>query len=285
MMNGLRQSLQSRAKHHVIGRVRAVFNDQARGEKPVVRSDDALFAPQSAIWRVHGDVTTMMVGGVAALLLQMLHPAVLAGVWDHSNFRTDMIGRLRRTARFIAVTTYGDRAAAGAAIDRVREVHHHVTGRLPDGTEYRASDPALLAWVHVTEAWCFLAAWQRYGSDRLSPDEEDRYFVEFATIAVALGADPVPYDKASADHALAAAQPGLQADARTREVARLVINHLPANPLAIPLQQMTMQAAVDLLPPWAQHLHGLKPPKVRRPLIRAGVHGLARSLRWAFDSN
>lgn len=285
MVNGLRQSLRTRAKAHVIGRVRAVFNDQAKGETPVVRSDDALFAPHSAIWRVHGDVTTMMVGGVAALLLQMLHPAVLAGVWDHSNFRTDMIGRLRRTARFIAVTTYGDRAEAAAAIDRVREVHRHVTGRLPDGTEYRASDPVLLAWVHVTEAWSFLAAWQRYGSDRLSPREEDRYFAEFATIAVALGADPVPYDKAGADRALAVAQPGLRADARTREVARLVISHLPANPLAIPLQQVTMQAAIDLLPPWAQRLHGLKPPKLSRPLIRAGVHGLARSLRWAFDTD
>ena len=54
-------------------------------------------------------MTSMMVGGVAGLLLQMLHPAVLAGVWDHSNFRNDMHGRLRRTARFIALTTYGGR--------------------------------------------------------------------------------------------------------------------------------------------------------------------------------
>lgn len=54
-----------------------------------MRSGDALFPADSAIWRVHGDVTSMMVGGVTALLLQMLHPAVLAGVWDHSNFRTD----------------------------------------------------------------------------------------------------------------------------------------------------------------------------------------------------
>jgi uncharacterized protein (DUF2236 family) len=48
----------------------------------------------------------MMIGGVSGLLLQMLHPAVLAGVWDHSDFRADMHGRLRRTAKFIAVTTY-----------------------------------------------------------------------------------------------------------------------------------------------------------------------------------
>src|SRR5258706_7366618 len=91
----------------MVGRVRALFNDQARGETPVVRREDGLFGPASVVWRVHGDVTTMMVGGVAALLLQMLHPAVLAGVWDHSDFRHDMLGLLRRTPRFIVLTSYG----------------------------------------------------------------------------------------------------------------------------------------------------------------------------------
>eukprot|EP01035_Chromulina_nebulosa_P016736 gene16736-22192_t len=116
------------AKQRLVGEVRALFNDQDRGEKPVARREDGLFGQQSVVWRVHGDVTSMMVGGVTALLLQMLHPAVLAGVWDHSNFRTDMIGRLRRTARFIALTSYGGRDDALAVIARVREVHDHVRG-------------------------------------------------------------------------------------------------------------------------------------------------------------
>ena len=73
--------------------------------------------------------------------MQMLHPVVLAGVWDHSNFRADMHGRLRRTARFIATTTYGDREVAYRAINRVRMIHEKVTGILPDGAPYRASDP------------------------------------------------------------------------------------------------------------------------------------------------
>src|SRR3546814_16608248 len=58
--------------------------------------DPGLFGPDSAAWRVHRDFNAMMIGGVSALLLQMLHPGVLAGVWDHSNFRSDMLGRLRR---------------------------------------------------------------------------------------------------------------------------------------------------------------------------------------------
>lgn len=195
-----------------------------------------------------------------------------------------MVGRLRRTARFIAVTTYGERASAEAAIDRVREVHRHVAGRLADGTLYRADDPALLAWVHVSEAWSFLAAWQRYGGTALSPTEIDRYFAEFAVIARALGADPVPTDAAGIARAIETARPMLHADERTREVARLVLGHPPDNPLAIPLQRLTMQAAVDLLPTWARRLHGLSAtPFPARPLIDAGAASLASTLRWAFD--
>jgi uncharacterized protein (DUF2236 family) len=276
-------SLRTQARRGIVRQVRALFNDQARGEKPVSRSDNALFSPGSIIWRVHGDVTSMMVGGVSALLLQMLHPAVLAGVWDHSNFRTDMLGRLRRTARFIAVTTYGHRTDAVAAIARVREVHDRISGTLSNGVSYQARDPRLLAWVHVSEAWSFLAAWQSYGNHPLSAAEEDRYFADFATIGAALGADPVPRDKFATLRAIEAMRPELIADDRTREVARLVLGHLPDNLLAVPLQRVTMQAAVDLLPSWARHMHGLptSPPLVR-PLVSTGTLGLAATLRWAF---
>jgi uncharacterized protein (DUF2236 family) len=124
-------------KRLLAARVRAAFNDPVKGERPVERRDDGLFGPGSAAWRVHGDVTTMMVGGTAALLLQMLHPAVLAGVWDHSNFRADMHGRLRRTARFIALTTYGSRDEAEAAIAHVRAIHRRVTGTPPTASPMR----------------------------------------------------------------------------------------------------------------------------------------------------
>jgi uncharacterized protein (DUF2236 family) len=115
----------------------------------------------------------MLIGGVAGLLLQMLHPAVLAGVWDHSNFRTDMPGRLRRTARFIALTTYAGHEDAVAAIARVRNIHNRVSGVLPDGTLYAANDPALLAWVHLTETTSFLDAWIRYA--RRQPRDPARH--------------------------------------------------------------------------------------------------------------
>jgi len=285
-MNDSLSSIRDQTKTGIVRQVRTLFNDQARGEEPVKRSDTALFPPDSMIWRVHGDVVSMMVGGVSALLLQMLHPAVLAGVWDHSNFRTDMLGRLRRTARFIAATTYGERAEAEAAIARVRAVHSHIGGVLPDGTPYRADDPSLLAWVHVSEAWSFLAAWQHYGDRRLTLAQEDLYYAEFASIGSALGAEALPRNRAGTNQALRNMQPALIADGRTREVARLVLNQKPSNPLAIPLQRTIAQAAVDLLPSWARRMHGLHAsPVFMRPVVRSGTRQVAKTLRWAFDGN
>ncbi|RYE03286.1 MAG: DUF2236 domain-containing protein [Sphingomonadales bacterium] len=269
-------------KRLLIAQVRRTFNDQSRGETPVVRQPDGLFGPHSVCWRVHGDVVTMMVGGVSALLLQMLHPAVLAGVWDHSAFRQDMLGRLRRTARFIAVTGYDSREAAEAAIQKVREVHTRVKGVLPDGTPYAADDPRLLAWVHVTEAVCFLDAWIRYAEPRMTLADQDRYFAEFAIIAEALGADPIPRSRAEAEALIQSMRGELVADARTREVARLVLAQ-PAPSLSMkPFQTMVFGAAVDLLPAWARAIHGLSGPGLAKSVVRSGTAGMASAFRWAF---
>lgn len=271
-----------RLKRQIASEVVAVFNDRSRGQAPVARKADGMFGPQSVVWRVHGDVTSMMVGGISGLLLQMLHPAVLAGVWDHSNFRQDMLGRLRRTARFIALTSYGGRTEAEAAIARVRSIHEKVTGTVPDGTPYVAGDPRLLAWVHVTETTSFLDAWIRYAEPAMTRADQDRYFAEMARLGTALGADPVPRSRAEAQALIETYRRELRFDARTREVAALVL-HAPARSAATePVQQLTMRAAIDLLPGWARRMHGLSSPAPLTPFVRAGTLGMARTLRWAF---
>ena len=126
----------------------------------------------------------MMVGGIAALLTQMLHPKALAGVWDHSDVHSDMLGRLRRTARFIATTTYAHRDAALQTIAKVNAIHEQVRGTLPDQSKYRATDPRLLAWVHVAGAINFLDGWRRYAEPAMSRFDQDRYFAESGEIAL-----------------------------------------------------------------------------------------------------
>jgi uncharacterized protein (DUF2236 family) len=269
-------------KSFFVGRVRATFHDQGRGEAPIERSPHALHAPDSVIWRVHGDVTTMMIGGIASLFLQMLHPQVLAGVWDHSNFREDTLGRLRRTARFIAVTTYGERQAADAAIARVRRIHEHIRGVLPDGTAYSAVDTTALAWVHATETLSFLEAWVRYGEPGMSQADRDRYFAEAAYVGRALGAAPVPETHAAAKLYVEQQRPLLRADDRTHEVARFLLDR-PATQASLgPVQAGVFAAAIDLLPAWARTMHGFANPPLTRPFVRAGAAGLAKTLRWAF---
>lgn len=266
----------------LVSQVRGVFNDRVRGETPVQPSDNALLPRGSVAWRVHGDVATMMVGGVSGLLLEMLHPAALAGVWDHSNFRHDMLGRLRRTARFIALTTYAERSEAEAAIARVNRIHAKVTGTMPDGTTYRANDPRLLAWIHVAGAVSFLNAWVRYGEPTMSRRDQDAYFTEVADVARRLGADPVPETRSEADALIAEFRRELRDTERSREVARIILNPQAAGLRAIPVQAVMAQAATDLLPRWARKMHGLNSSMLARPMVDAATFGMASTLRWAF---
>ena len=273
-MKPLRQAIQ-REIHRVVG----FGTGEIDLDRPA--GDPGLFGPGSVAWRVHGDFTAMMVGGVGALLLQMLHPGALAGVWDHSNFRTDMLGRLRRTAQFISGTTYGSTATAERLIERVRQVHDRVHGRLPDGTPYSAQDPDLLTWVHVAEVTCFLAAYLRYRNPDLSAADQDRYFAQVATIAERLGARDVPKSTAGIEAYLQAVRPQLRRDQRTREVAAALLNGPSPHPLAAPARALMMQAGIDLLPPWAAAMHGLHRGPLSRRVSRSGIRVVGHVLRWA----
>lgn len=243
--------------------------------------DPGLFGPGSACWKVHGDFTSMLIGGISALMLQALHPLALAGVWDHSNFREDMLGRLRRTGQFISATTYGSRADAERLIERVRRIHEGVVGQAADGRPYAASDPALLTWVHVAEVSSFLKAHLRYLDPDLPGSEQDRYYAEIALVAERLGARDVPRSRVEVADYLQAQRPQLVCDARSREVLGILLDAPAPSALARPFGALMMQAGIDLLPDWAEHLLGFDFGPGKRRLIRTGVRNAAPLLRWA----
>jgi len=269
-------------RDRIAAEVRRPFADPSGRPAVTPAPPDRRLLPEGSVaFDVNADVTTMMIGGIASLMVQMLHPAALAGVWDFSNFRQDMGGRLRRTAAFIATTTYGERAAAEAAIARVRRIHAAVEGRLPDGTPYRASDPRLLAFVGVTEALGFLSAWIRYREPAMPLRRQDAYVAEMADIARALGAEPMPATRRAAEAFLLDIRPELRVDARTREVARLLLAAPPPRPALAPAQRLLVAAAIDLMPGWARRLHGLTPALLPAPLLRGAAGGLGALTRWA----
>jgi uncharacterized protein (DUF2236 family) len=245
------------------------------------KGDPGLFGPDSVCWRVHGDFTSMLIGGIAALMLQALHPLALAGVWDHSNFRQDMLGRLRRTGQFLSGTTFGSTRDAEWLIDKVRTIHLQVVGTAPDGRAYAASDPELLTWVHVAEVSNFLAAHLRYLNPAMSLSDQDTYYAETALVAERLGARDVPRSREAVAKYLKDIRSQLVCDARSREVLRLLLTEPAPNRLTRPFGALMMQAGIDLLPDWASAMLGVQQGTLHRRLIRIGVGTSAPVLRWA----
>ena len=215
--------------------------------------DPGLFGPDSVTWRIHGDFPGMLAGGLAALMLQALHPRALAGVYEHSNFRQDLVGRLRRTTAFVAGTSYASTAEAQRLIARVRGIHAHVRGALADGTPYAADDPDLLTWVHVTEAHGFLQGYRRYCRP-VPPEMADRYFDEGRRVAQALGAREVPASQAQVEAYFAAMRPQLRFDGRSREVMDVLAQVRLPVPVAGLSRAVFLGAGAALLPDWARTL-------------------------------
>ena len=159
--------------------------------------DPGLFGPGSASWQVIGEPAAI-VGGIRALLVQLLHPLAMAGVADHSAFRDDPLGRLHRTSGYVSATTFGSTAEALAVARAVRRAHRGVAGRAPDGRVYRAADPDLLAWVSVALTSSFLAADRCYAPAPVDRTVADRFVAEQSRAAALL--DPrVDLDALAAD--------------------------------------------------------------------------------------
>ncbi len=248
-------------------------------EQPL--GDVGLFGPDSVVWRVHGDFSSMLCGGVSALLLQMLHPLALAGVWDHSNFRQDMLGRLRRTSQFVSGTTFASLADAEKLIERVKSIHLNVTGQDARGQPYAASDPELLVWVHVAESYSFLQSYLRYRNPSLSLAEQDQYYLEVARVVEGLGGENVPTNVQQINAYLEHIRPLLRCDERTLEVVRLLKNAPAPSKIAVPVGKLMVWAGIELLPQWAQDQLGIKISPLTRKGIEFSMHRVAKVLRWA----
>ncbi|MEE4634303.1 oxygenase MpaB family protein [Pseudomonas alliivorans] len=245
------------------------------------KGDPGLFGPQAVCWKVHSDFTSMLVGGISALMLQALHPLALAGIWDHSNFRDDMLGRLRRTGQFLSGTTFGSTRDANWLIEKVRTIHLQIIGTAPDGRPYAASDPVLLTWVHVAEVSSFMTAHLRYVNPLLSTADQDTYYAETALVAERLGARDVPRSREAIADYLASVRKDLVCDERSREVLRLLLDAPAPNWLAKPFGVLMMQAGIELLPTWASDMLSVAQGPSKRKMIRSGVNRCASVLRWA----
>jgi uncharacterized protein (DUF2236 family) len=242
------------------------------------------FEPDSAIVRVHGDAS-MFVGGIRALLLQTLHPAAMRAVAEHSGFRGDMWGRLNRTSRFLATTTFGTAEDAQRSVDIVRAIHERVVGTMPDGTPYRASDPHLLRWVHVAEVDSFLRAHTLYGKEPLDQAGRDEYVAQTAEVARRLGVIDPPLTEADLAADLVAFRPELRGTPEAREAVRYLLFKPPLPLAARGPYGVLVAAAVAMMPRWTRRPLRLPwLPVSERTVVRA-LGGLATgTIRWAMGA-
>jgi uncharacterized protein (DUF2236 family) len=249
-------------------------------------ADAGLFGPTSVTWAVHAE-PVLWLGGLRALFLQALHPLAMAGVAQHSDFRSDPWGRLRRTADYVGTLTFGTTAEARAAVARVNRAHRGLHGVEPEtGLHYRVADPELLLWIHCCQVDSFLSATRRAGL-RLDDDQADTYVAEQVRAAELVGVrrGAVPSSVASLDDYFARLRPQLRCTAEARRAANFIL--FP--PMAVAVQVLTPARAgwtglaglaFASLPGWARRMYGRfgLPPS---PLVDLGASVGARGVSGA----
>lgn len=271
-----------RARRELSAAVRRALGVPGEALPPATDPEVAFLDPRGVARRVHADLPSMMVGGLGALLLQTLHPLAMAGVAEHSTYEDDPMGRLQRTAAFVAATTYGTKEQAGQAIDHVRRLHRRVRGVAPDGRPYAADDPELLTWVHAAEMWSFLHAVQRYGPKRFSRAECDTYYAETSVVAYQLGAEWVPRSSDEMDAYLHRVRGDLYAGRQAMDARDFILRGMSRRPDDLAIHAVLVAAAVGILPDWARsELRLPSLPLVDALIVRPVARSLCTGVRWA----
>jgi uncharacterized protein (DUF2236 family) len=252
--------------------------------KPLV-GDTGLFGPESATWRIHADAS-MLIGGIRALMLQTLHPLAMAGVADHSAYRTDTSGRLWRTTAFVGITTFGTTDEAKQSVAMVKRVHERVKGTAPDGRTYSANDPHLMAWVHHCLVDSFLTTYQRFGERPLAKSDADRYVSEQARLARLLGTSTPAESVTELKQWFRDIQPELKGTPTAREATRYMLNVDLSLPLvAKPIYGVIAAAAVSILPRFARReLRFPTLPLTEGFAVRPAARVITRGVGWAMSA-
>jgi uncharacterized protein (DUF2236 family) len=218
--------------------------------------EPALLSPDSVSWKIFKNPIALFVGGIAAVILELAEPAVRTGVWQHSTFRKDPLGRLRRTGLAAMVTVYGARSVAERMIHGVVRMHAKVRGETPAGEPFCANDVRLLTWVQATASYGFGEAYSRYVAP-LSVIEFDTLYREGTPASRLYGAVQAPKSATDLRLLFEAMQGRLERSDIVFEFLS-IMRGTPALPPPLRwLQPLLVGAAVDLIPPWIRSRLGL----------------------------
>ncbi len=170
--------------------MRTITTSAASEREPILPPRERaaeLIPPRDGItWRIAGDARIFGASGYA-LLLQVTHPSVGAGVSEHSNFKEDPWGRLLRTLDYTSSVIYGGPELAWEVGRRVREMHKRIKGIRPDGERYHALEPAPYAWVHATLAEAIVRAHNLFCRPALGRAEAEEFWAEWRRMGRLIG--------------------------------------------------------------------------------------------------
>ncbi len=220
-------------------------------------ADDGFFGPGSVTWRLTTDLSSP-IGGLRALMVQALHPLAMAGVDQHSDWRSDPVGRLAATSSYLTIVSVGDKATAERVSERVRRIHEHVRGvDTVTGQPYAAGDPALLLWVHAAFVDSNIAAAQLFGSP-LTAVDADRYVAEMVAAAKLVGVptDMVPASVAELERYIESVRPILRATPAARESMAYLLDPPGLDPDVAEIWQDSREGTIASLPGWARDMYG-----------------------------
>jgi uncharacterized protein (DUF2236 family) len=236
--------------------------------------EPALVPAESVSWRVFKNPVTLFIGGVAAVILELAEPRVRTGVWEHSSFRKDPVGRLQRTGAAAMITVYGARSIAKPMIERVARMHAGISGVTPCGLAFTAADPVLLTWVHATASYGFVAAYSAYARP-LGQPEVDAFFEEAVPAAHQYGALDAPRSMREVESLFASMRSGLRRSAILPEFLDL-LRAAPVLPRPLAwVQGLLIRAALDIVPAWARERLGLDARQGLQLLERSMVKSIA----------
>lgn len=208
----------------------------------------ALLPPDSVQWRVYKNQTALAIGGIVAVLLEFAEPRIRSGVWDHSSYKEDPIGRSKRTGLVAMLSCYGPASTAKTVIGQVNRLHGRVKGQTPDGQPYRALDPLLLDWVAATASYGFLMAYDQFVHP-LSDDDKDRYMRDGVNIGRPFGALHGPPSLAAFHDMMAQLEPNFEPHPIIGEFLDIIQSGRAAPNVPKFLHRAIARAAVSLLPP------------------------------------
>jgi uncharacterized protein (DUF2236 family) len=219
------------------------------------------FPEDSAVRRIHGE-SVMLLGGGRALLLQVAHPAIAAGVVEHSSYRSERWRRLLRTLRPMYAIVFGTRHQAFAAAETIRRRHSVVRGN-----GYDARDPALLLWVLATLIDTALVVHERYVG-AVSAGEAEDYYAGMCRLGMVLGIPPqaLPADLAAFNGYFDRTLATLQVSNAAREISHDLFKLTPG---AWPAVAAARLVTAGLLPPSLREQYGLTWGPKRDQALRA----------------